>query len=127
MDNLVKLKLVYNILLIWIEECLEVKYEGFKELIGCFCYFELKFYMICIINFVGIFNWMYWYFFWDECKKWFVFDDREFYEKRMIVKGDMYYYYFIVNDNFFFLKSYVKQFDGFKVYDFDLYWIVWKG
>ncbi|PAE57858.1 terminase, partial [Bacillus licheniformis] len=34
LDKPAKLKSINNISIIWIEECSEVKYEGFKELLG---------------------------------------------------------------------------------------------
>ncbi|MCI4140090.1 phage terminase large subunit, partial [Bacillus vallismortis] len=50
MDNPAKLKSVHNISLIWIEECSEVKYEGFKELNGRLRHPEQKLHMICTTN-----------------------------------------------------------------------------
>jgi len=35
MDKPEKLKSINNISLIWLEECSEIKYAGFKELLGC--------------------------------------------------------------------------------------------
>lgn len=34
MDKPQKLKSIHNVSLIWLEECSEIKYEGFKELLG---------------------------------------------------------------------------------------------
>lgn len=127
MDNPAKLKSVHNISLIWIEECSEVKYEGFKELIGRLRHPELKLHMICTTNPVGTSNWTYRHFFRDERKKRFVLDDSELYEKRTIVKGDTYYHHSTANDNLFLPESYVKQLDGLKEYDPDLYRIARKG
>ncbi|MFH0345292.1 PBSX family phage terminase large subunit [Bacillus vallismortis] len=127
MDNPAKLKSIHNISLIWIEECSEVKYEGFKELIGRLRHPELKLHMICTTNPVGTSNWTYRHFFRDERNKRFVLDDSELYEKRTIVKGDTYYHHSTANDNLFLPKSYVKQLDGLKAYDPDLYRIARKG
>lgn len=63
MDNPAKLKSVHNISLIWIEECSEVKYEGFKELIGRLRHPKLDLHMICTTNPVGTSNWTYRHFF----------------------------------------------------------------
>ncbi len=63
MDNPAKLKSIHHISLIWIEECSEVKYEGFKELIGRLRHPELSLHMICTTNPVGTSNWTYRHFF----------------------------------------------------------------
>lgn len=68
MDNPAKLKSIHHISLIWIEECSEVKYEGFKELIGRLRHPELSLHMICTTNPVGTSNWTYRHFFRDDQK-----------------------------------------------------------
>ncbi|MDI5790399.1 phage terminase large subunit [Bacillus licheniformis] len=59
MDNPAKLKSVNNISLIWIEECSEVKYEGFKELIGRLRHPYHRLYMMLTTNPVSQSNWTY--------------------------------------------------------------------
>ena len=46
LDKPAKLKSINNISIIWIEECSEVKYEGFKELLGRLRHPTLPFHMI---------------------------------------------------------------------------------
>ncbi|ATO29494.1 PBSX family phage terminase large subunit [Bacillus atrophaeus] len=127
MDNPAKLKSVHNISLIWIEECSEVKYEGFKELIGRLRHPKLDLHMICTTNPVGTSNWTYRHFFRDERNKRYILDDQELYKKRTIVSGDTYYHHSTALDNLFLPESYVKQLDGLKRYDPDLYRIARQG
>ncbi|MBL4974819.1 PBSX family phage terminase large subunit [Bacillus halotolerans] len=127
LDKPAKLKSINNVSLIWIEECSEVKYEGFKELLGRLRHPTLPLYMILSTNPVGEDNWTYKHFFKDDRQKRFVLDDKELYEKRTVVINDTYYHHSTADDNLFLPKSYVKQLDEMKEYDPDLYRIARKG
>lgn len=127
MDNPAKLKSVNNISLIWIEECSEVKYEGFKELIGRLRHPDHRLYMMLTTNPVSQSNWTYRHFFKDERNKRFILDDEVLYKKRVAVVGDTYYHHSTADDNLFLPKSYLKQLDDMKAYDPDLYRIARKG
>ncbi|QHZ46420.1 PBSX family phage terminase large subunit [Bacillus sp. NSP9.1] len=127
MDNPSKLKSINNISLIWIEECSEVKYEGFKELIGRLRHPFLKLHMILTTNPVSKGSWTYRHFFKDELKKRFILDDEALYKKRIVTVGDTYYHHSTAEDNLFLPKSYIRQLDDMKEYDPDLYRIARKG
>lgn len=127
MDKPAKLKSINNISLIWIEECSEVKYEGFKELLGRLRHPTLPLHMILSTNPVGEDNWTYKHFFKDDREKRFVLDDKELYEKRIIVSNDTYYHHSTADDNLFLPESYVQQLEELKEYDPDLYRIARKG
>lgn len=105
MDKPAKLKSINNISLIWIEECSEVKYEGFKELLGRLRHPSLPLHMILSTNPVGEDNWTFKHFFKDDREKRFVLDDKELYEKRIIVSNDTYYHHSTADDNFFCQKA----------------------
>lgn len=66
LDKPEKLKSINNISMIWIEECSEVSYEGFKELLGRLRHPVLPLYMMLSTNPVGQDNWTYRHFFRDE-------------------------------------------------------------
>ncbi len=66
MDKPQKLKSINNISIVWIEECSEVKYAGFKELLGRLRHSTLKLHMILSTNPVGEDNWSFKHFFKDE-------------------------------------------------------------
>ncbi|MCY9286701.1 PBSX family phage terminase large subunit [Bacillus licheniformis] len=127
LDKPAKLKSINNISIIWIEECSEVKYEGFKELLGRLRHPTLPLHMIFSTNPVGEDNWTYKHFFKDDLNNRFVLDDKELYEKRTIVLNDTYYHHSTAEDNLFLPESYVRQLDELKEYDPDLYRIARKG
>ncbi|WP_258871161.1 PBSX family phage terminase large subunit [Virgibacillus dokdonensis] len=127
MDKPAKLKSIHNVSLIWLEECSEIKYEGFKELLGRLRHPTLRLHMILSTNPVGEDNWTYRHFFQDRINKRFVLDDKELYQKRTIVVGDTYYHHSTADDNLFLPASYIEQLEEMKEYDPDLYRIARKG
>lgn len=127
LDKPAKLKSINNISIIWIEECSEVKYEGFKELLGRLRHPTLQLHMILSTNPVGQDNWTYRHFFKDDQNNRFILDDETLYKKRTVVIKDTYYHHSTAEDNLFLPKSYVQQLDELKEYDPDLYRIARKG
>ncbi|MCC8435466.1 PBSX family phage terminase large subunit [Brevibacillus sp. M2.1A] len=127
MDKPAKLKSINNVSIIWIEECSEVKYAGFKELIGRLRHPDLKLHMLLSTNPVGEDNWSFKHFFKDVENDRFILDDDDLYEKRTIVVGDTYYHHSTADDNLFLPASYVEQLEELKEYDPDLYRIARKG
>ncbi|MBU3102981.1 PBSX family phage terminase large subunit [Clostridium gasigenes] len=127
MDKPAKLKSINNVSLIWIEECSEVKYAGFKELIGRLRHPSLKLHMILSTNPVSKNNWCYKHFFMDNKKKNFILDDKELYKEKIVVVKDTYYHHSTAEDNLFLPKSYIAQLEEMKTYDIDLYRIARKG
>jgi phage terminase large subunit len=127
MDKPAKLKSINNISIIWIEECSEVKYAGFKELLGRLRHPKLKLHMILSTNPVGEDNWSYKHFFKDELTQRLVLDDQELYEKRTIITNDTYYHHSTADDNLFLPESYIEQLEEMKDYDPDLYRIAREG
>lgn len=127
MDKTAKLKSINNISLIWIEECSEVKYAGFKELLGRLRHPTLPLHMILSTNPVSESNWTFKYFFRDRKKRLLILDDQELYRRRTIVVGNTYYHHSTADDNLFLPESYVEQLDELEVYDPDLHRIARKG
>ncbi|PRS71047.1 PBSX family phage terminase large subunit [Bacillus sp. LNXM65] len=127
LDKPAKLKSINNISIIWIEECSEVKYEGFKELLGRLRHPTLQLHMILSTNPVGQDNWTYRHFFKDDQNNRFILDDERLYKERTIVINDAYYHHSTAEDNLFLPVSYIKQLDELKEYDPDLYRIARKG
>lgn len=127
LDKPTKLKSINNISIIWIEECSEVKYEGFKELLGRLRHPTLDLHMILSTNPVGQDNWTYRHFFKDDQNNRFILDDERLYKERTIAINDTYYHHSTAEDNLFLPVSYIKQLDELKEYDPDLYRIARKG
>ena len=124
MDKPAKLKSINGVSIIWIEECSEVKYAGFKELLGRLRHPTLSNHIILSTNPVSKSNWSYKHFFQDKRNKFFVL---ELYKKKTIVINNTYYHHTTVDDNFFAPKEYIEQLDELKLHDPDLWRIARKG
>lgn len=127
MDKPAKLKSINGVSIIWIEECSEVKYEGFKELLGRLRHPFLSNHIILSTNPVSKANWSYKHFFQDKRNHFFVLDDEELYKKKTIIINNTYYHHTTVDDNFFAPKEYIEQLDELKLHDADLWRIARKG
>lgn len=127
MDKPAKLKSLNGVSIVWIEECSEVKYGGFKEILGRLRHPSQSNHIILSTNPVSKGNWCYKYFFQDKKEKVFILDDEELYKKRIIVLGNTYYHHSTVDDNYFVPEDYVHQLDDLQVHDPDLYRIARKG
>lgn len=127
MDSPKKLKSINNVSIIWIEECSELNYEGYKELLGRARHPYLSIHFILTTNPIGEENWVYKHFFKDEEEQRFVLDDEELYRRRIVVKNNTYYHHSIAEDNHFLPYSYIEQLDELKSYDPDLYRVARLG
>lgn len=122
LDKPAKLKSIHDISLIWIEECAEIKYPAFKQLLGRLRHPSLKLYMILSTNPVSTSNWTYEHFFKNP-----KFDDKELYEKKIVCLDDVYYHHSTIDDNFFLPDDYRQELEDMKTYDPDLYRIARLG
>lgn len=127
MDKPAKLKSLNGVSIVWIEECSEVKYAGFKEILGRLRHPAMSNHIILSTNPVSKNNWCYKYFFQDSKNGFFVLDDEELYIKRIITCDNVYYHHSTVDDNFFVPQDYIKQLDDLKEHDPDLYRVARKG
>ena len=122
LDKPSKLKSINGVSLMWIEECSEIKYAGFKELLGRLRHPTLKLHMLLSTNPVSRSNWTYKYFFKSRHV-----DDKDLDEKRVLTVGNVYYHHSVADDNLFLPKDYIAQLDEMKKYDEDLYRIARLG
>ena len=122
LDKPGKLKSINNISLVWIEECSEIKYAGFKELLGRLRHPTLRLHMLLSTNPVSRSNWTYKHFFKAQG-----LDDHELYRKRVIKKGNIYYHHSVADDNLFLPTEYIDQLDDLENYDADLYRVARLG
>lgn len=127
MDKPSKLKSLNGVSIVWIEECSEVKYAGFKEVLGRLRHPACSNHIILTTNPVSKGNWCYKYFFQDKKNNLFVLDDEVLYKKRIIIWNHTYYHHSTVDDNFFVPKDYIAQLDDLQQHDPDLYRIARKG
>lgn len=82
MDKPAKLKSLNGVSIVWIEECSEVKYAGFKEILGRLRHPTLSNHIILSTNPVSKNNWVYKHFFQDRTTGYKVLDDEDLYQKR---------------------------------------------
>jgi phage terminase large subunit len=127
MDKPEKLKSINNISLIWLEECSEIKYAGFKELLGRLRHPTLALYMLLSTNPVSKDNWVYTHFFIDAENERIVLDDEQLYKERTIILNEVYYHHSVADDNLFLPQSYIDQLEEMKDYDPDLHRIARYG
>ncbi|MEH7216993.1 PBSX family phage terminase large subunit [Bacillus toyonensis] len=127
LDNPQKLKSINNVSIVWIEECSEIKYDGYKELMGRLRHPTFKMHMILTTNPVSKDNWAYLHFFKDEVNERLVLDDNELYEQKTIVINNTYYHHSTADDNLFLPQDYIDQLDEMKEYDEDLHRVARKG
>lgn len=127
MDKPAKLKSLNGVSIIWLEECSEIKYEGFKELKGRLRHPKLSNHIILSTNPVSKNNWCYKEFFEDSRNRVFKLKDTELYSKRIMSKERTYYHHSTVDDNFFVPKEYIETLDELKISDPDLYRVARKG
>lgn len=127
MDKPAKLKSLNGVTIVWVEECSEVKYSGYKELLGRLRHPTLELHFLLSTNPVAKSNWSYKHFFKDNKSKVFVLDDEELYKNRIVTLKNTYYHHSVADDNLFLPKSYIEQLDELQTYDPDLYRIARKG
>ena len=127
MDKPAKLKSINDISIIWLEECSEVKYEGYKELLGRLRHMTRSNHIICSTNPIGKENWTYKHFFKDDENNLIILDDNDLYENRIVKLKDTYYHHSTCEDNFYLPKDYIEELNKMKQYDADLYRVARLG
>ena len=120
MDKPTKLKSINGVSIVWLEECSEIKYDGYKELLGRLRTPDTSIHFILSCNPVGKENWVYRHFFKrldDDGTETVILDEERLYLKKTIVKGNVYYMHTIPEDNIFLPKAYLRRLDEIKEYD----------
>lgn len=130
MDKPTKLKSINGVSIVWLEECSEIKYAGYKEILGRLRHPDLTLHFILSTNPVGTENWVYTHFFKrldEDGNLHVILDDQELYRRRTIVRNGVYYHHSVADDNLFLPESYIKTLDELREYDPDLYRVARKG
>ena len=127
MDKPAKLKSINDVSIIWLEECSEVKYEGYKELLGRLRHMKVSNHIICSTNPIDEGNWTYKHFFKDEENEKIVLDDDILYSDRIVIKDNTYYHHSTCDDNYYLPSDYREELDRMKEYDPDLYRVARLG
>lgn len=127
MDKPAKLKSINGVSIIWLEECSEVKYAGYKELLGRLRHLTSSNHIICSTNPIGEDNWTFKHFFRDDENDRLVLDDNELYKNRIVKMNNTYYHHSTCEDNYFLPQSYIEELNEMKAYDPDLYRVARLG
>lgn len=130
MDKPSKLKSINGVSIVWLEECSEIKYSGYKEMLGRLRHPTLSLYFFLSTNPVGTENWVYQHFFKkmdEEGRETVILDDQRLYRLRTIIKNGVYYHHSVADDNLFLPESYKQTLDDMKSYDPDLYRVARLG
>lgn len=122
LDRPEKLKSINNVSMIWCEECSEIKYDGYKELLGRLRHPTLPLFILLSTNPVARSNWTYKHFFEKRG-----LDDERLYRERILRFGDTYYHHSVADDNYFRPPDYIDRLNEMQNYDADLYRIARLG
>lgn len=127
MDKPMKLKSINGVSIIWVEEASEVKYNGYKELLGRLRHPTLSLHILLSWNPVGEENWTFSHFFIDRENDRVILDPRIVYRNKTVVKNGVYYHHSVPKDNLYLPQSYLNELQEMKTYDPDLYRVAWLG
>lgn len=130
MDDPQKVKSINGVSIVWFEECAEIKYEGYLELLGRIRTPNVSMHFILSCNPIGRDNWVYRHFFVrldDEGQEQVIIDENKFYEKKCLVKNDVYYHHSTPDDNPWLPWQYMKRLDDLRFYDYPLYMVARWG
>lgn len=124
MDKPEKVKSLNGVSIVWFEECSEIKYEGYKEMLGRIRTPNVSMHFILSCNPVGKENWVYRHFFVsldEEGREHIILNDEELYAKRTLVHNGVYYHHSVMDDNPYLPDAYKKRLEEIKTYDYPLY------
>lgn len=124
MDKPEKVKSLNGVSIVWFEECSEIKYEGYKEMLGRIRTPNVSMHFILSCNPVGKENWVYRHFFVsldEEGREHIILDDEELYAKRTLIHKGIYYHHSLMDDNPYLPEAYKKRLEEIKTYDYPLY------
>jgi len=130
MDKPEKVKSINGVSIVWLEECSEIKYEGYKELLGRIRTPNVSMHFILSCNPIGRDNWVYRHFFVrldDEGVEHVIVDENKFYDKKCLIKNGTYYHHSTPDDNPWLPWQYLKRLDDLRHYDYPLYMVARWG
>lgn len=134
LDDEKRLKSVNDVSIVWFEEATEGKFQAFTELTGRMRHPKWPLHMILTFNPVDFSNWVFKQFFKRKVpqgdgtfRETTVMDQNRVYNEKNVTHDDIYYMHSTVDDNRFVPASYVKQLDGLKETDIDLWRVARLG
>lgn len=130
MDKPEKVKSINGVSIVWLEECSEIKYDGYNELLGRIRTPNVSMHFILTSNPVSRDNWVYKRFFTyidDKGKVKVICKEEEFYDKKCLIKNGVYYHHSVPTDNPWLPDAYLRRLDNIKEYDYPLYMVARWG
>lgn len=130
MDKPEKIKSINGVSIVWLEEASEIKYDGYKELLGRLRTPDVSIHFILTCNPVGKESWIYRHFFRsldDDGNEKLILDEEELYVKKFLVKNNVYYMHTTADDNIFLPKDYILTLDDIRNYDISLWRVARLG
>ena len=132
MDKPEKVKSINGISIVWLEECSEMSPEAYKELLGRIRTPNVSMHFILSCNPINLENWVYTHFFkrpaqFEGGDETVILDENKLYDKKVVVKGDMYYHHSVPSDNPWLPWKYIRRLDELKDYDYPLYMVARWG
>ena len=124
MDKPEKIKSINGVSIVWFEECSEIKYAGYKEVLGRIRMPDVSMHFILSCNPVGRDNWVYRHFFVkldDNGLETVILSEDKFYEKHAIIVNGTYYHHSTPDDNPWLPRAYLKRLNDLRHYDYPLY------
>ena len=130
LDKPEKVKSINNVSIVWLEECSEINFMAYEELLGRIRTPHVSMHFILSCNPVGKENWVYKHFFRDldeDGDDIVIMDENKLYEKKCIVKNGVYYHHSLPTDNPWLPWQYLKRLDGLQKFDNHLYMVARWG
>ena len=130
LDKPEKVKSINNVSIVWLEECSEINFMAYEELLGRIRTPHVSMHFILSCNPVGKENWVYKHFFRDldeDGDDIVILDENKLYEKKCIVKNGVYYHHSLPTDNPWLPWQYLKRLDGLQKFDNHLYMVARWG
>lgn len=130
LDKPEKVKSINNVSIVWLEECSEINFMAYEELLGRIRTPNVSMHFILSCNPVGKENWVYTHFFVslnDDGDEEVILDAERLYEKKCIVKNGVYYHHSVPTDNPWLPWQYLKRLDGLQKFDQYLYMVARWG
>lgn len=130
LDKPEKVKSINNVSIVWLEECSEINFAAYEELLGRIRTPDVSMHFFLSCNPVGKENWVYGHFFRrinEDGEEEVILDENRLYEKQCIVKGGTYYHHSLPTDNPWLPWQYLKRLDGLQRYDPYLYMVARWG
>lgn len=130
MDDPQKIKSIHGVSIIWIEECSEIKFSGYEEILTRFRVTDQSMHILLTCNPVAKENWVYKVFFEnisEDGEKTVLLNEEELYNKKELICNNIFYLHTTADDNCFLPKQYIHRLNELKKFDFALWRVARLG